>query len=30
VRPLKIMIPPRAGHFSTLHLLASLPGKNSR
>jgi hypothetical protein len=27
---LKIMIPPRAGHFSTLHLLASLQRQNSR
>jgi hypothetical protein len=28
--PLKIAIPPRAGHFSILHLLASLQRQNSR
>ena len=27
---MKIVIPPRAGHFSTLHLLASLQRRNSR
>jgi hypothetical protein len=30
MRPLKIAIPPRAGHFSTLHPLASLQRRNSR
>jgi hypothetical protein len=30
MRPLKIVIPPRAGHFSTLRLLASLQRRNSR
>jgi hypothetical protein len=30
VRPLKIVIPPRAGHFSTLRLLAALQRRNSR
>jgi hypothetical protein len=29
-RPLKIVIPPRAGHFSILRLLASLQRRNSR
>jgi hypothetical protein len=29
-RPLEIMIPPRAGHFSTLRLLASLQRRNPR
>jgi hypothetical protein len=30
LRPLKMVIPPRAGHFSTLQLLASLQRRNSR
>ncbi len=30
LRPLEIVIPPRAGHFSTLRLLASLQRRNSR
>jgi hypothetical protein len=30
VRPLKIVIPPRAGQFSTLRFLASLQRRNSR
>ena len=30
LRNLKIVIPPRAVHFSTMIILASLPGKNSR
>jgi hypothetical protein len=29
-RPLEIVIPPRAGHFSTLRLLASLQRRNLR
>jgi len=29
-RPLKIVIPPRAGHFSTLRLLVLLQRRNSR
>jgi hypothetical protein len=27
---MEIVIPPRAGHFSTLHLLASLQRRNTR
>jgi hypothetical protein len=30
LRNLEIVIPPRAGHFSTLRLLASLQRRNSR
>ena len=30
MQPLKIIIPPHAGYFSTLRFLAALPGKNSR